>query len=86
MIGARYHLGPAIVAVEMASGWRTVRYNLNDDEHGKFIFEPRARAQLWAGSRVTVGAALGATIGAREVFMGGLYIGVHSLIDGRKQP
>jgi hypothetical protein len=88
VVGARGDLGFTTLAVELASGWRSVRYSLESgtEEQGKFVVEPRVRATMWASERVTIGAAIGSTLGERSVFMGGLYVGVHSLVWGKKKP
>jgi len=86
LFGARGRLGWSSLYVEMAAGHRSVRYGDGLDEEGKLIAEPRVRAEMWLGPRVTLGAALGTTLGARDVWMAGVYLGVHSLVYGTGQP
>lgn len=86
IFGARFDMGSAELSAEMAGGVRSVRYNLEMGDERKIVFEPRVRAQIWAGPRMTVGAAVGATLEDRTVWMAGVYIGVHSLVYGRTTP
>ncbi len=86
LAGVRGDLGWTTVSVELAAGRRTVRYSLDSDDQGKWIAEPRVRAQFWAGPRVTIGAAVGATLADQSVWMAGVYVGVHSLVYGSGQP
>lgn len=86
LFGARGQLGWASLFVEMAAGHRKVRYGDGADEDGKLVAEPRVRAELWLSPRVTLGAAMGTTLGGRDVWMAGVYVGVHSLVWGRAQP
>jgi hypothetical protein len=41
---------------------------------------------MWLGPRVTLGAAIGTTLSEREVWMAGVYLGVHTLVGGKRQP
>jgi hypothetical protein len=66
------------LAVEMVAGWRSVRYMLNDQEHGAAVLEPRVRGQLWLSEQFALGAAAGATLGDESSWMAGIYLGVHS--------
>lgn len=86
VFGARGDVGWLSLFVEMAAGQRKVRFGDGADEERKLIAEPRVRAEMWLGSRVTLGAALGSTLGEREVWMAGVYLGVHSLEWGKRQP
>jgi hypothetical protein len=86
VFGSRVHVGFATLAVELAGGQRKVRYGDGLDEERKFIAEPRVRGEMWLSPRVTLGGAIGTTLGGRDVWMAGLYIGVHSLVFGKSQP
>ena len=66
------------LALELASGWRTMRYDLDTNDVGKVVAEPRVRGQLWISSQLTLGAAAGATLGERGTWMAGIYLGIHS--------
>lgn len=69
---------------ELASGFRKVRYDLDDTDATRLLLEPRARADIWLSPRFTLGGAIGATFGDRSVWLAGLYLGVHSSdFDGR---
>jgi hypothetical protein len=78
--GVRKHLGAMRLAAELVAGRRWVRYELDGapTDPGAWIAEPRVRADVWLGSRVTLGGALGATLGDSSVWMAGLYVGVTS--------
>ena len=86
LFGARGDIGFAQLFVEMAAGQRKVRFGNGFEEEAKLIAEPRVRMEMWVGPRVTLGGALGTTLGGRDVWMAGIYIGVHSLEYGHKQP
>lgn len=86
LFGARGQVGFASLFVEMAAGQRSIRFGDGSEEDSKLVAEPRVRAEMWLTSRVTVGAALGTTLGERDVWMAGLYLGVHSLVWGKSQP
>lgn len=86
LFGARGDIGFAQLFVEMAAGQRKVRYSDGMEDAARLIAEPRARMEVWLGPRVTLGGALGTTLGGRDVWMAGIYIGVHSLEYGHKQP
>jgi hypothetical protein len=86
LFGARGQVGFASLFVEMAAGQRSLRFGDGSDTQSKLVAEPRVRAEMWLSSRVTLGAALGSTLGARDVWMAGLYVGVHSLVWGKTQP
>lgn len=65
------------LAVEVATGSRSLRYRLGAKDVVDTIVEPRVRAYLWLNSQVTLGAAAGATLGDLG-WMVGAYVGVHS--------
>jgi hypothetical protein len=78
--GLRHGLAQRLqVAAELVGGIRWVRYRLiGSHDDSVMIAEPRVRADLWLSPRVTFGAAAGATLGDRAVWMAGVYIGIHS--------
>ena len=77
--GAHGDLGHVRLGAEMVAGKRWVRYALDGSEDlSATIFEPRVRAELWVSPRWTLGGAIGATLGESTVWMGGIYLGVHS--------
>ena len=78
--GARGNLGPVRLSAELVAGRRWVRYSLagQRSDPAAWIAEPRVRGDLWLGSQVTLGGAIGATLGDRSVWMAGIYIGLHS--------
>jgi hypothetical protein len=86
VVGSRVQVGFATLSVEMAAGQRKVRYGDGFDEESKLIAEPRVRGEMWLGPRVTLGGAIGTTLGSRDVWMAGVYVGVHSLVWGKSQP
>ena len=86
LFGARGQVGFASLFVEMAAGQRSVRFGDGSEADSKLVAEPRVRAEMWLSSRVTVGGAIGATLGSRDVWMAGIYLGVHSLVWGKSQP
>ena len=86
LFGARGQIGFASLFVEMAAGQRSIRFGDGAEDDSKLVAEPRVRAEMWLSSRVTLGAALGSTLGARDVWMAGVYVGVHSLVWGKSQP
>lgn len=72
------------LAIEVAAGWRGLRYGLGEDTINQMIVEPRLRGQLWISPLLTLGAAAGTTLGD-NAWMAGLYLGVHSnLFDAWK--
>lgn len=83
--GVRQEFGRVRLGAELVTGRRWVRYDLshqrNDDS--LWIAEPRVRADLWLSPVWTVGAAAGATLSDRPVWMAGLYVGVSSAAFGR---
>jgi hypothetical protein len=77
--GMRGDLGRLRIAAELVAGRRWVRYELvGKEDHNAMIAEPRVRADLWLGPLVTLGGAVGATLGDRSVWMAGVYFGIHS--------
>jgi hypothetical protein len=85
VLGARGVFGAAVLAVELATGWRSTSYSLTTEDTTNFIIEPRARADVWLSDRITFGASLGASLGERDAWLAGFNFGVHSLdFDGRR--
>ena len=80
VVGARGELSRIRLAVETVAGRRWVRYGLDGlrSDPATWVVEPRVRADLWLGSQVTLGAAVGATLGDRSVWMAGVYLGFSS--------
>jgi hypothetical protein len=76
--GIEHSGGLGSLGVELASGWRGLRFDLGDDDHDSFVVEPRVRGQLWIGDQFTLGAAAGAVLGERGDWMAGVYLGIHS--------
>ena len=79
IVGAEHLMGRGALGVELAAGWRGVRYSLeagDDDDH--LVLEPRVRAQLWFAEQWTLGGAVGTRVGAEGEWMAGVYLGVHS--------
>jgi hypothetical protein len=77
--GARGELGSLRIAAELVAGRRWVRYELMEkSDPSAMIAEPRVRADLWLAPKLTLGAAVGATLGDRSVWMAGIYLGIHS--------
>lgn len=66
------------IGVELAAGWRGLRFSFGDDNHDSFLFEPRVRGQLWIADQFTLGATAGALVGTEREWMAGVYLGVHS--------
>lgn len=65
------------LAVEVAGGWRSLRYRLGGNNVVDSIVEPRLRGYLWLSSQVTLGAAAGVTLGDPG-WMAGAYVAIHS--------
>jgi hypothetical protein len=77
--GTRAELGSLRIAAELVAGRRWVRYELMEkSDPSAMIAEPRVRADLWVAPKLTLGAAAGATLGDRSVWMAGIYLGIHS--------
>ena len=70
------------LGVELATGWRGVRYTIDSNEVNDAIVQPRVRGQLWVSPQVTLGAAAGATLVGDRGWMAGVYLGVHSSLFG----
>jgi hypothetical protein len=87
VVGLRHDLLDRLqVAAELVGGIRWVRYKLiGPHDDSVLIAEPRVRADLWLSKRLTVGGAVGATLGDRAVWMAGVYIGIHSADFDRAQ-
>lgn len=83
--GLRHELDRVRIGVEVVTGRRWARYDLKyqrtDDD--VWITEPRVRADLFLSPRWTLGAAAGATLSDRTVWMAGVYLGVNSSDFGR---
>ena len=78
LIGMRHDLGSLRIAAEVAAGRRWIRYAVvKDYDASVMMAEPRVRGDLWLSPKVTLGGAVGATIGDRSVWMAGVYIGLH---------
>jgi hypothetical protein len=79
IVGAEHMTGRGALGVELAAGWRGVRYSLDaDDDEDVLVLEPRVRAQLWFAEQWTLGGAVGTRVGAEGEWMAGVYLGVHS--------
>ena len=77
--GVRNDFGRLRIAAELVAGRRWVRYEEPlPADLATWIAEPRVRGDLWLGSQLTLGAAVGATVGDRSVWMAGVYVGVHA--------
>ena len=85
-ISGAQHVGKAgSLGLELAGGWRALRYSLDADDLSKLVVEPRLRGELWLSPRLTLGATAGATLGEGGVWMAGVYIGVHSHLFGARR-
>jgi len=83
--GVRGRIGERIaVAAELAAGGRWIRYGDKYDDVARLVGEPRVRAEVWLHPQWTLGGAIGSTLGARDVWMVGVYVGVHSLPFGQR--
>jgi len=74
------HVGS--LGVELATGWRGIRYSIDDDDVNDAVVQPRVRGQLWVSPQVTLGAAAGASLVGDRSWMAGVYVGVHSNLFG----
>jgi hypothetical protein len=82
--GVRGTIGTRVaLAVELATGPRWVRYASELDDVAKLIAEPRVRAEVWVYPQWTLGTAIGSTLGGGDVWMAGIYVGLHSRPYGR---
>ena len=65
------------VGVELAGGWRTMRYSTEGENASSYGVEPRVRGEIFVGPQISLGALAGA--GLRErTWMAGLFLGIHS--------
>jgi len=91
-VGLRGDIGLGSLAVEGAGGVRDVIYNFTSTYHEcetsssisivRPVVEARARADVWLGPWLTLGATLGANVLAKSDWMAGLYLGLHSRAYG----
>jgi len=78
LFGMRHDLGRLRIAAEIAAGRRWIRYAVAKEfDDSVIMVEPRVRGDLWLTPKLTLGGAVGATIGDRSVWMAGLYLGLH---------
>lgn len=78
IVGGEHASSFGSIGVELASGWRGLRYGFGDEQDDRLVFEPRVRGQIWIADQWTVGGAAGALLGGGGQWMAGVYIGVHS--------
>lgn len=84
IVGARGDLARIRVSAELGAGKRWARYALDGTTDARaWVAEPRVRADLWTGELMTLGAAVGATVGDRSVWFTGVYLGITSSPFGR---
>jgi len=61
------------------AGRRWIRYALDGTQDAALMMaEPRVRGEMWLSPILTLGGAVGATLSERNVWMAGIYLGVHS--------
>lgn len=78
VFGTHGDLGRVRLSAELVAGRRWVRYEIvGREDPNKLIAEPRVRADLWLSPSWTFGGAVGATLSERQVWMAGLYVGLH---------
>ena len=82
VIGAQSVTSRGGFAFEVATGWRTWRYELNEDNANGFIIEPRVRGHVWLSPQLSLGAVAGTTIVGEGGWVAGIYAGVHSNLFG----
>jgi hypothetical protein len=83
LIGGAQHVARyGSLALEVAGGWRALRYSLNDADASALVAEPRLRGELWVSPRFALGATAGATLGEQGAWMAGVYLGIHSHLFG----
>ncbi len=82
VLGAEHATRMGSIGVELAGGWRGLRYRSGMDDVHTYVAEPRVRGQLRIGAQLSLGAVAGATLGDRGSWMAGLYLGVHSRAFG----
>jgi hypothetical protein len=78
IIGGEHATRLGSLGVELAAGWRGLRYDSDDENDNRLILEPRVRGQLWFANQFTLGGAVGARLGSEGEWMAGVYLGVHS--------
>ncbi|HEY5949104.1 MAG TPA: hypothetical protein VIV40_26610 [Kofleriaceae bacterium] len=84
VVGARGDLGVVRLSAELVAGKRWVRYDGHaETDLSVMIAEPRIRADLWLAPQFTIGAAAGATLSDRAVWMAGVYVGIHAFAFDR---
>jgi hypothetical protein len=85
--GARGDLGAVRLSAELVAGRRWVRYEADGpSDPNKLVAEPRIRGDIWLSPYWTLGGAVGATLSDRQVWMAGVYLGVHGLpFDGTRR-
>ena len=83
VLGAEHATRSGSIGVEMATGWRALRYRTGIDDDERLIVEPRVRGQYRFGSQVSLGGVVGATLGDEGSWMVGLNLGFHSAVFGR---
>jgi hypothetical protein len=77
VVGARSAGRFASIGAELAAGERWVRPNVSAPNITHGVAEPRVRGDLWLSPQVSLGAAVGATLG-ESVWFAGVYLGFHS--------
>jgi hypothetical protein len=82
IVGYEHKLRSASFGVELASGWRGIRYKGDTDDVSAFVAEPRVRGQIQLSDQVTFGAVAGSTLGELGSWMAGAYLGFHSRAFG----
>ena len=83
VLGAEHATRSGSLGVEIASGWRALRYRTGIEDDETIIVEPRVRGQYRFGSQVSLGGVVGATLGDEGSWMVGLNLGFHSAAFGR---
>lgn len=82
VVGAEHATRLGSIGVELAGGWRGLRFRGGIDDVHSYVAEPRVRGQLRIGEQLSLGAMAGASIAERGSWMAGLYLGVHSAAFG----
>lgn len=86
IFGVRRAMPGVNFSLEVAAGQRWLRYggfgtrsrDRPDGEISSLVAEPRVRADFWLGSRFSLGATGGLTVGEQSAWMAGFYLGIHS--------
>ena len=79
IVGTRGEVGRLRLAAELVAGRRWIRYALDGTQDAALMMaEPRVRGEMFVASRWTLGGAVGATLSERNVWLAGIYIGIHS--------